>query len=1019
MSALAWLDRRHILVWSAAVGLALGGLLLARRLPSGIYPDVEFPRIVVVAHAGDAPPDVTQASLTRPLEAALATVLGVERIRSKTIRGAAELSLVFAPGTDMWRALQLVESRVGEARASLAPGADITVERLTTTSFPVLTFNLTGPIDPRRLRELGEMVLRPVFSRVRGVGRVEVLGGDVREVEVVLDPDRAAALHLGPAQVADKLRAQNVLQAVGRLEESHALVTVMASGEAESIDDLKHVPVAVGADGGPILLEAVADVHEGQEDRLLAVSGPAGNTVLISIARLPGASTPDVVARAMLAARQAAVTLPKGVSLTPVYDQAALVDESVRSVRDAILVGIALCVVVTALFLRDLRAGLAASLSVPLTLAATFVPMRIFGESLNLMSLGGLAVSIGLVIDDAIVVVEAIGRRLEQGVAVKVAAEQATRALIGPLVGTTLTAVVVFLPLAWLEGVVGRFFSALAVTLSVALLISLAVALIVVPSAAARWLRSRDGRLPTRARSERYIRVMSVLLRRPWLGLVAAVCLLGLGTLAALEAPTGFLPTMDEGAFVLDYFLPAGTSLSEADKVALKIEAVLRATEEVSTYSRRTGAELGPAAATQVNRGDIMVRLRPKAERKTSTENVIAEVRARVAREVPEARTEYVQVLQDVLNDLAGTPRPLEIKIFGDDYQTLHAKAKQAADLIRDVPGLVDLYRGFEGQAPELRFRIDGAAAARIGRSAADLASEMDASLHGVVASVLRRPDRAIGVRVRYPDSVRFASDKLAQLPLLVGTDVVTRISAVARPISSAAETQLLRESLRPVVILSADHEGRDLGSVVRDVEKRLRALHLPDGYRLELGGQYEGQRQTLHDLSAVMGFGLLAVFLVLLAQFRQARLALVVLATVPLAVVGALTTLWLFNVPVNASSLMGCVLLVGLVVKNGILLLEQYERLLAQGLAVSPALLEAGRIRIRPILMTSLATIAGLAPLALGLGAGAEIQRPLAIAVIGGLLVSTAVSVVLLPALVSIVARVPTVHLPARDESG
>jgi CzcA family heavy metal efflux pump len=1013
VKAFEWMTRRRALVWCATLAVALGGALLSLRLPSGIYPEVEFPRIVVVARAGDAPPDVTQLSVTRPLEAALATVLGVERIRSKTIRGSTEMSLQFAPGTDMWRALQLVESRVGEIRSTLPPGAELTVERLTTTSFPVLTYNLTGPVDTCRLRELGELVIKPAFSRVRGVGRVEVLGGDVREVEIILDPERTAAMHVSPAQIVEKLRAQTVLQAVGRLEESHSLVTVMASGEPTGLDDLRAVPVAIAADGSPILLSAIAEVREGAEDRLLRVSGPGGETVLLSIARLPGASTPDVVANVKAAARRIAASLPKGVELTPVYDQAELVDDSIRSVRDAILIGIVLCVGVIALFLRDLRAGLAASLSVPLTLGATFLPIGILGQSLNLMSLGGLAVAIGLVIDDAIVVVEAIGRRVDDGLAPSIAAHEGMRALLAALVGTTVTTVIVFLPLAWLQGVVGRFFSALAATLSTAVLISLVMALTVVPLAAARWIRPRTASRHSARYADSYEHAVRPFLRRPWLGLLVALGLLGLGAVAAFETPSGFLPTMDEGAFVLDYFLPAGTSLGETDAVARKIEAILSSTPEVQTYSRRTGAELGPVAATQVNRGDIMVRLKPRSRRHRSADRVIAEVRAKVGKDIPEARTEFIQVLQDVLNDLAGTPRPIEIKIFGDDYATLRAKALEAAERIHDVRGLVDLYPGFEGQAPELRFRIDGASAARAGKSAADVANDLEASLHGVVASVLRRPDRPIGVRVRYPDSVRFDPDQVVQIPLLVGAEGVTRVSAVATPTHASSETLLLRESLRPVVILTADHENRDLGSVVRDVQKRLRGFSLPEGYHIELGGQYEGQQATLRDLSGVMGFGLLAVLVVLLAQFRRARLALVVLASVPLAVVGALTTLWLIQIPLNASSLMGCVLLVGLVVKNGILLLEQYERLLEERMDVERALIEAGRIRVRPILMTTLATVAGLAPLALGLGAGAEIQRPLAVAVIGGLVVSTAVSLVVLPSLVCLT------HASARPAIG
>jgi CzcA family heavy metal efflux pump len=1001
VNLVGWAARRAALVWTGALSLAVGGLALGLRLPSGIYPEVEFPRIAVVARGGDAPPDVTQINLARPLETALATVLGLERIRSRTIRGATELSLVFAPGVDMWRALQLVESRLGEARSSLPAGVELTAERLTTSSFPVVTFNLSGAVDSRRLRELGDLVLRPALSRVRGVGRVDVLGGDVREVEVVLDPARAAALHLRPSDVADKLRAQAVLAAVGRVDEAHQLVTVVVSGEPRTLDDLRDLPVAVGPDGGSIRLSSVATVEEGAEDRTTRVGGPGGETVLISVGRLPGASTPEVVDRVLAATAQMRATLPPGVKLTVVYDQAQLVGDSMRSVGEAILIGIVLCVATIALFLRNVRAGLVAAVAVPLTLGATFLVVALLGQTLNLMSLGGMAVAIGLVIDDAIVVVEAIGRRLEEGATPAEAAESGTRTMFGPVLGTTATTIVVFTPLAWLEGVVGRFFSALAVTLCAAVALSCLVALVVVPVAAARWLLPRPG--AARRGFSGYDRLLAGSLRRPWLGLLAVAVLIGAGVISAIEAPSGFLPSMDEGAFVLDYFLPAGTSLTDTDRVARKIEGILQANPAVATFSRRTGAEMGPAAATEISRGDIMVRLRGGA--RPGLEEVVSELRAEVGRQVPEARTEFMEVLQDVLDDLAGTPRPIELKLSGEDYAVLRRLAQEVSDRVKGVEGLVDLFPGFEGDAPELRFRVDGGATARLGHTPADVAADLEAALRGVVAASMRRFDRPLGVRVRYPDAVRFDAAQVATLPLSFGAGTVP-IGAVATAERVGAPTSLTRENLRPVVIVTADRERRDLGSVMRDVRARLAGLPLPEGYRLEIGGQDERQRDTFRNLVAVMGFGLVAVLLVLLVQFRHVRLALVVLLAAPLAMVGAMATLWITGTPLNASSLMGCVLLIGLVVKNGILVLEHAERARDLGASWDQALREAGQVRVRPVLMTTVATLAGLSPLALGVGSGAELQRPLALAVIGGLVVSTAVSLLVLPALAALVVR-------------
>ncbi len=996
---------RAALVVVAALVLSAGGLLVASRLPSGIYPEVEFPRIVVVAREQDIPPEEEQKSLARPLESALATVLGVERVRSRTIRGAVELSLQFAPGTDMWRALQMTEARLAEVRTSLPDGTELQAERLTTTSFPVITFNLTGAIDSRRLRELGDLVLRPALSRVRGVGRVEVLGGDVREIEVVLDPGRTAALHLRPAEVADKLRAASVLMSVGRFDESHELVTVLASGEPRTLADIEQLPVATAPDGSAVVLGSIARVFDGAEDRFLRVAGPGGETVLVSVSRLPGASTTDVVDGVLAAAKQVSSAFPPGVRLDPVYDQAALVRDSIKSVRDAILIGIVLCVVVIALFLRDFRAGIVAALAIPITLAASFLAVPLFGQSLNMMSLGGLAVAIGLVVDDAIVVVESIGRRLEEGDSVRTAVNKGPRALFAALLGTTATTVVVFLPLAFLQGFVGRFFTALAVTLSAAVLLSLLVALTVIPVLSLRWLRPLGKARPSRV-SRHYARLLRAIVRRPLYALAAFLLVLGAGVACYRYVPSGFLPTMDEGAFVLDYFLPAGTSLTDTDAVARRIETVLARDPDVATYSRRTGAELGPAAATLVNRGDIMVRLRPPGQRKRPIDEVIEDVRRELAAEVPEARTEFVQVLQDVLNDLAGIPRPIEIKLFGEDYAVLRELAAEVSRRIRDVPGLVDLYSGFEGESPELRFRVDQAAATRLGQSARTIGEDLAASLRGVNAGIFRRPDRPIGVRVRFPDEIRFDPTRVENLALAWGPQGPVTVAAVAPLERRGVETVLLRESLRPVVVVTADRAGRDLGGVMRDVQARLRGLSPPVGYRIEIGGQYQGQQRTFIELGTVLGFGLLAVLVVLLAQFRLARHAALVLTSAPIAITGALFTLWATGVPLNASSLTGFILLVGLVVKNGILLVEQFEIARGEGASLEAALLLAGDRRVRPILMTTFASLAGLAPLALGIGSGADLQRPLAIAVMGGLLAATAMTLLGLPALLALADR-------------
>ncbi len=995
-----WAIRHRAVVVAALLVATLGGLAIATTLPSGIYPEVDFPRIVVVARGGDSPPDVFITSVTRPLEEALVTVLGVRRVRSRTIRGSTEIALQFIAGTDMWRALQLVESRVNQTRAALPSTTEVEVERLTPTAFPVVTFNLSGPIDPRALHELGDFVVRPALARVPGVGQVRVLGGDVRELEVELDPARAASYRLRPADVALRVRNEVPFQAVGRFDRDRQLVTVLASAEAHDVAELASLPVTLAPGGTPVPLSDIASVREGATDRTVRVGGPRGETVLLSVSRLEGASTPDVVLGVERVARDLARSLPAGMTLEPVYDQAALVTESIASVRDAIALGIVLCLVVLGVSLRNARAGLIASVTVPVTLAITFLCMKAMHQTLNLMSLGGMAVAIGLVIDDAIVVVEAIARRLEHGEDPASATAHGTTDMAPAVIGTTITTVIVFVPLAFVSGLVGDFFTALAFTLSAAVVISMFVALVGVPAVAGRFLRAGKT-VEKRSRLEHaYGAVARWGAAHRAVGLVLLVVAITLGVFAAQHVESGFLPEMDEGAFVLDYFLPAGTSLTETDQTARRIEHMLTTTPEVRTFSRRTGAELGPITATQVNRGDIMVRLVPRAQRHATAEGVIAHLRTRLAREVPEARTEFVQVLQDMLNDLAGNPRPIEIKLFGERYDRLAEISAAVRLRLAGVPGLVDLYGGVEATSPSLVFHVDRDAAARAGRNAQDVADELQAVLAGVPAGAVRRGDRLVGIRVRYPDAVRFDPTAVMDLPILVGDHDTTSIRAVTQPVTEPSPSVLVHEGLQPAVIVTADHEHRDLGSVMRDVRARLEGMRLPQGYRLEIGGQSESQRDTFVNLSMVLGFGLLLTLLVLIGQFRRVRPALAVLVTTPFALMGAIVALWVTGTPLNASSLMGCVLLVGLEVKSGILLLEVAEHHAAEGMDYAEALAKAGERRIRPIMLTTTATMFGVLPLALGIGSGAELQRPLAVAVLGGIAISKFFNLAALPSL-------------------
>jgi CzcA family heavy metal efflux pump len=1001
LHVVAGLRRRASLVILATIAATAFGAVSMSQLPSGIYPDIDFPRIVVVAHTGDLPPEVVQTVVTRPLEEAVATVPQMQRLRSRTIRGATELSAQFAPGVDMWRTLQLVEAHVAEIRGELPADTDLRIERVTPTALPIVTFNVSGDADPRVLREAATRIIRPALTRVPGIGTVEVWGGDVRELEVILRPDALAGAHLTPSAVADKLSAGELVAAVGRAQGEHQVLTVLAANEMTSPEEIGRLPVGSGPNG-PVLLSSIADVVEGAEDHTITAAGPAGDVVVITVSRAPGASAPDVVTGAEQVIDGLRKVLPKGVAVETNYDQAQLIRDAMHGVRDAILIGVALSLVVLAVFLRDVRAGAAAAIAVPITLVCTFGVIKLAGQTLNLMSLGGLAVAIGLVVDDAIVIVEAIVRRLEDadGSDVATAAARGTEDLFAAVVGTTATTVVVFAPLALLAGVVGSFFGALAATLSAAVILSLLVSVTVVPLAASRILRARTASHAAGGRlAHAYGNLVRRIVRHPILSVIAVVALGVGGYVAAAKTSTGFLPTMDEGAVVVDFFLPPGTSLEETDRDMRRLDRLLASMPDVMTFTRRTGAEMGPAAATQQNRGDYLVRLRPRADRR-DVYTVMDDIRDRGKQAVPEARIECIQVLQDVLDDLSGSPRPIEVKIFGPDQKTLEELARTAGKKIEDLPFLDDFFNGVEGSVPVLRADVDAAAVQRLGITTQEVADDLEVSLAGKVAAHVRRGDQSIGVRVRMPDPVRFSPDAIANLPLAYGPASVplAAVANLSRPVGSSV---LVRENLSPVVIItSAVKPGTDLAKATAAVDARLHGMALPQGYHMEVGGQLASARQTERDLAGVFGLGVALVLAVLLIQLRSLRLALVVLLGAPLALVGAFVTLWATHIPLNASSLMGCVLLAGLVVKNGILLLEHAQAHADEPGGFDAAIANAGARRLRPILMTTAAAVVGLVPLALGFGAGSELQRPLAVATIGGLLLSTLVTLFAVPAL-------------------
>ncbi|HEU4565688.1 MAG TPA: efflux RND transporter permease subunit [Gemmatimonadaceae bacterium] len=1004
-------QRRFIYLVVAVLSLA--GVWAALRLPSAIYPELVFSRITIVAQGSALGARQVMFDITRPIEEAVSVVPGVTRVQSRSIRGGGEIDITFAERTDMQYALQQVQARVGQIRGDLPAALDIQVERLTPSLFPILSYNLEGG-DPATLYDIAQYEIRPLFSRVPGVGRVDVQGSEVRQVQVVADPARLAAQGMTFDDLAAAIRRATTVSAVGRLPANYRQYLVVTTSEARTPDDVANVIVGHG-----LRVRELAAIVPGTEDKVRIIAGDGRPAALLNVTRQLGGNTVAIADSIARIARGLARTLPPGARLRPVYDQAALVRDAVRSVRDAMLVGALLAVVVLFLFLRQARITAISASAIPLTMAITVFVMAHAGQTFNLMTLGAMAIAIGLVIDDAVVVTENIVRHLRLTPDRDAAIHDAVRELLWPVTTSTLTTVVVFLPLGLLTGVEGQFFHALSVTLTIAVLVSLILALTIIPLLSEQFLGAgeaergaepgADHRRGTLARlggaldalSERYERSLARLLPRArWVAAVAALLVVA-GVAAHHFVGTGFLPEMDEGAFVLDYVSPGGTALAETDRMVHQVERILAATPEVAGTSRRTGAELG-LFATQQNTGDIVVRLVPERRRSRSSFEIIDDVRRKVETTVPRLRVEFVQILSDVINDLAGAARPVEIKLFGPDLAQLEAYGARLGARVAKVDGVEDLYDGVAEPSAELEMTIDAAEANRIGLTPDEVSAQVAGALLGADAGEVRLSDRRIGVRVRAPDSVRFDPQRLGALPIVApDTRRSAPLATLAAFTPGESRSQLLRENQQQVIDMTADITGRSLGAIMGDVEAVVARNPPPRGVRLELAGQYASQQAAFRALLLVLAIAGLGVVAVMVVQFASFVEPLVVLLAAPLSFVGAMLLLLVTGTPLNVSSFMGLILLVGLIVKNGIILLDfTRHRMRTAGLALEPAIREAARIRLRPILMTTLCTLFGLLPLALGLGAGAELQRPLALAVIGGLALSTPITLFVVPSL-------------------
>jgi multidrug efflux pump subunit AcrB len=1019
---------RSILV--IAFALAAAGAVAALSLPVGLFPQVAFPRVVIDLDAGSRPADQTALLVTRPVEEAIRTVPGVQDVRSASSRGSAQISVDFGWGRDMVTSTLLVDAAIAQILPALPAGTAYNVRRMDPTVFPIISYALlSDTISPVALRDLAQYQIVPLLSSINGLARVNVQGGETAEVEVLADPHGLAAYGLGMTDLADALAKGNVLQAAGQLEDNHKLYLVMADRGIATTDAVGDVVVRSDP-AGIVRVRDVATVQDGVVPQWIRVVEDGKPAVLFNVYEQPDGNAVQI-ARAVQATL-ASFKLPAGVRMVNWYDQSELVTQSAGSVRDAVLIGLVLAAVVLFAFLRSWQVTLIAVLVVPATLSVAILMLSVLGMSFNIMTLGGIAAAVGLLIDDVIVMVEHIARRAGApaagndggGAAVlPVAGNRASRAAVvpvpgnragnaavlpagreflRPLTGSSLATLIVFLPLSFLSGVTGAFSRALAVTMAASLAISYLMTAFVVPVLARTIVDFDRWRDPAAAGggwlARGHGRVLDGLLARPWLFAFVLVPLLALGWFAYNAVPTGFMPAVDEGGFVMDYYTPAGTSLTETSREVAQIDAMLTATPEVATFSRRLGTGLGGDLGESYH-GDYFVRLKPDHARSTPT--IMAAVLAEVQAKVPGVAVELAQLMEDLIGDLTAVPQPIEIKLYATDPSALIPQANKVAAAIGKIDGVVEVKSGVKLAGDALDVRIDPVRAGMEGVTPDDVSRAVETALTGVVTTQLPRTTKTVGVRVRLPDALRLRQAELAELPVRAADGHVFPLRRVASLVPVTGQPEISRDNLQPMIAVTGRIEGRGIGAAVADAQRLLdQPGMLGAGVRYELGGLYQQQQIAFAGLARVFAAALVAEFILLLFLYERLWLPVIIIACSLLSTTAVFTALWLTGVALNITALMGMTMIIGIGTEMAIFYVSEYTDL-AHRMEPGRALREASHNRLRPIAMTTLAAILTLLPLALAIGQGSAIQQPLAISIIAGLLLQFPLVLLVMPVLI------------------
>ena len=997
----------------------MAGVFSFTQMKTNLFPEVQFPRISIIIDAGQIPIDRMMLSVTQPIESAVKKVNGVKLVKSNTSRGNATIEVYFEWGLDIYSLKPQLESRINEIRNFLPADVSISAEVMNQSLFPVYGYTLENPqktdID---LKDIANLIVRPAFSQVDGISNVVIRGGRNKEYVIVPNVTKLTALGLVPNDIIDALNNNNFVSSAGLLPNHYRMYLSLIDTRVRDIEELKHT-IVKNINGRIIKIKDIAEIKLEEQQEFVKINANGNNAVIVDLIKQPGVNLTHFAENIEAKAEEIRSLLPKGYQLKPYYNQSAFVTESVDGTMKTIYEGLILAFLVIILFLRSWRSSLVVLLTIPVTVAFSFLVLHLVGITINIMSLGAIAASVGLIIDDAIVIIEQIYKNHEdypQKDKYSIV-KMSIRFLWPAMIASSLSTIVIHFPFRLMSGLAGSFFRILSDTMQITMVVSFLVTWLLLPV----FHLIIGYKSPSKAKAPKQLNTrisgLAWFFNKPILSFLFVIILISSGYLASTKLQTGFLPELDEGSIVLDYYSPPGTNIDETDRLCQEMEKVILANPNVESYSRRTGIRMS-FRAHPANEGDYSIQL--KSDRTQSTEEVIADLRHSISAKVPVLNIEFGQRIADLLGDLIGKAQPIEVKIFGNDYQKLQLLANQCHTVMDSIPGIVDIDDGLVPEGPALIFKpkLDKLALYHI--ELADFNTQLKTIIEGVPVGKSANipslnPDQAamtsglqIGdiqegqqmrrIILRFIDFADNDLETLKKQSIFLPEGETRPLAFFCDIEPQSGEVIESRENLKPILILTARLEHKDLGTAISELKTEFaKKINIPPTYAIEYGGAYAQQQQSFKELMMILILATLLVFVVLMFLFKRWSIALLILFVSILGINGSLILLYIFDIPLNVSSYTGLIMIVGITAENAVFTVYQYFKGL-ESYDKPSAIKHAIVLRLRPKLMTALSAILALLPLAVGIGIGAQMQQALAIAVIGGFVVAMPLLLIVLP---------------------